>query len=349
MKKTVLLTAILLALGGCANVEYQQYLATQSKMDSAAQASRSAEAVARYNADAAKYKAMSDIAATGSESSKVAAVMAIALGNQSANNAPVQQQTPVLQAPPTNQALQWASILVPSLTNVVGMKYNYMTAQTQSNNAAAVAISTNSTFASMGTSLQNTASSGYNALNNSTTALGNNMQSIARDGNASLTTVANNGNSALTTVANNGNSALTTVANNGNSALTTIANNGNTALTTIANNSNTALTTLATGNNTALSNIVASNNASMLSVARLIQAPAANVTTTTTTTSTNTIGGAGVVGNGTLATTDNHSSTSSTDNHSTADNHTVTPPVIVPGATTEKVCSVNAAGTVSCI
>ena len=44
----------------------------------------------------------------------------------------------------TNEALQWASILVPGLTQVAGMRYNYLSNQTQSNNAASVTISTNS-------------------------------------------------------------------------------------------------------------------------------------------------------------------------------------------------------------
>lgn len=31
-----------------------------------------------------------------------------------------------LQAPQQNEALQWASILVPGLTQVAGMRYNYL-------------------------------------------------------------------------------------------------------------------------------------------------------------------------------------------------------------------------------
>jgi hypothetical protein len=168
----------IIALSGCANVEYKQYLDTQAKIETTAAAGRSAEAVARHNADAAKYKAMADIAASGTEAAKVAAVMAIALGGQ-AGNSQAAPATTQLQAPPTNQALQWASVLVPSLTNIAGIAANMRVATVQSNNARDVAVSTNSTFAGMGTNIQTTA-----------TSLGNNTQAVAASGNAATVAVA---------------------------------------------------------------------------------------------------------------------------------------------------------------
>ena len=165
------------SLAGCANQEYAQYLETTSKIEAAKETSRTAEAVARYNADAAKYKAMSDIATTGDQTDKVAAVMAIALGEQKSNTSGVTHSDTKVQLPPTNQALQWASILVPSLTQMVGMNYNYRMAETQSNNARDIAVSTNQTFSGLGTNLKDTATSGFTS-----------NQSVATSGFTALTT-----------------------------------------------------------------------------------------------------------------------------------------------------------------
>lgn len=150
MKKSLIILAAVLGLGACASPDYAKY----------AEANQAIE-TARHDADAAKYKAMADIAAQGDNTAKVAAVMAMAMGGQgtaAAGNG--------LRAPEPNQALQWASILVPSLTQVAGMRYNYLTATAQSNNAAAVAISTNSTFAGMGSSIGAAGVAGNTALTN---------------------------------------------------------------------------------------------------------------------------------------------------------------------------------------
>ena len=124
MKTLVIITA--LALTACASPDYAQY-------------AKSAEA-----SSVARSKALSDIAASGDSSAKVAAVMALAMG---AGNS-------TLQAPMPNAALQWAQILVPGLTQVAGMRYSYLSQQTQSNNATALGISTNATFAGIAGKIQ---------------------------------------------------------------------------------------------------------------------------------------------------------------------------------------------------
>lgn len=136
MKTIVTLIFFALTLTGCASNDYAQYSKAQTDI-----------ATARHAADAAKYKAMSDIAASGDSGAKIAAVMAMALGGNSG------VQT-TIQAPQASQALQWASVLVPGLTSVMGMRYNYLSTVTQSNNAAATAISTNSTFAGIAGKIQ---------------------------------------------------------------------------------------------------------------------------------------------------------------------------------------------------
>lgn len=127
--KTLLTLTLAAALAGCASPDYAQY-------------AKSAEA-----SSVARSQALAEIAKSGDSSAKVAAVMALALGQGSGA-----QNT--IQAPQASQALQWASILVPGLTQVAGMRYNYLSQQTQSNNATAFGISTNSTFAGIAGRIQ---------------------------------------------------------------------------------------------------------------------------------------------------------------------------------------------------
>lgn len=136
MKIVALAILMVMSLVGCASPEYERYAKAQTDI-----------AVARHTAEAEKYKAMSEIAKSGDSAAKVAAVMAMAIGSGGSN------QT-VVQAPQASQALQWASILVPGLTQVAGMRYNYMGQKAASDNATALGISTNSTFAAIAGKIQ---------------------------------------------------------------------------------------------------------------------------------------------------------------------------------------------------
>lgn len=127
--KTLPILAIAALLTGCAANDYAAYTATQQAI-----------ATAKAQADTARYQALATIASTGTDSARVAAVMALALGAGS------QQPAAPIAAPQPNQALQWASILVPGLTQVAGMRYSFLSQQTQSNNATALGLSTNATF-----------------------------------------------------------------------------------------------------------------------------------------------------------------------------------------------------------
>lgn len=157
MKKYFFIIGILLTLTGCSSTEqYKLYADSHAKMETA-----------KYNAEAAKYKAMSDIANNGTEAAKVAAVMAIALGGNSNGN-----KTNGIQAPQQSEALQWAQILVPGVIQSVGIIANRQVAITQSNNSAAVANSTNAAFVGMASRIQAPVANVNNTTTNTQTLSG---------------------------------------------------------------------------------------------------------------------------------------------------------------------------------
>ena len=129
MRYLVLIAAI--ALSGCASTEYQEYAKAQADI-----------ARARADADTARYMALSKVAESGTDGAKIAAVMALALGGGTS----AQPQGNAISAPQASNALQWASILVPSLTNVAGMAFNARVAMANADNNARISESTNSAF-----------------------------------------------------------------------------------------------------------------------------------------------------------------------------------------------------------
>ena len=137
MKILVLLFCALLALTGCASGDYQAYGQAQA-----------AVAQAKANADTARYQALSKIAESGTESSRIAAVMALALGNGS------QSQATQIAAPQPDRALAWASVLAPSLTSIASMHYASRTALASAESAARVSESTNSAFVGIASKIQ---------------------------------------------------------------------------------------------------------------------------------------------------------------------------------------------------
>jgi len=163
MKKLALITVALLALTGCAtNKDYQLYAETQQKI-----------AQAQAMSETARYAALAEIAKTADPGARVAAVMSINFGSQGSNSPRVNQVAP----PKTfgDTALQWTSVLLPSLTNIYGITANRQVAITQSNNAAATAASTNSA-----------------------------MVNIANGGAAAATAIANGSATAVTAIATEG-------------------------------------------------------------------------------------------------------------------------------------------------
>jgi len=228
--KNIMIIAGCVFLAGCAtNNDYQMYAETQQKI-----------AQAQAMSETARYAALTEIAKTADPGARVAAVMSINFGAQGGNSPRVQQ----IAAPRTfgETALQWTSVLLPSLTNIYGITANRQVAVTQSNNAAAVAKSTNDTFATM---------NGNMATSNT---------AIAGQGFTAVTGVANTGIAQVGTTAAAGLTAVTTVNANSNTAITNVADAANASIQAVANvipllqpNVNTNNTTTSTTNNTIVS------------------------------------------------------------------------------------------------
>ena len=143
--KLILIPAVAL-LAGCTSMD-KQYAAHLA----------AAQSIAQANALAAqeKVKQMGEIARTSQDpSAKTAAVMAMAF---------IQAPQAAIPAPPESQALKWAAVLMPTLTNLGMGFYNYRLGVTNSDNAAATTIAGYNTFSNM-------ASSGYAAITGTASA-----------------------------------------------------------------------------------------------------------------------------------------------------------------------------------
>lgn len=247
MKNLAFIALAVLALTGCAtSKDYQLYAETQQKI-----------AHATAMAETARYAALAEIAKSGDSASKVAAVISLNMSGGGQGVKPPQQVLP----PRTwgDTALQWTSVLLPSLTNIYGINANRQVAITQSNNQAAIATSTNNTFA----------------------AMNNNMAT-------SNTAIANSGLTAVTNVANSGLTAVTTTAANGLNATADVAKAGMTGIVTTGANGLTAVTAVNASSNTAITSVSNAANTSIQTLANALKDIKPNVTTTTTTSNTTT-------------------------------------------------------------
>ena len=132
--KTIITILCAFALTGCATAEYQAYADVHK---------------ANAQAQAARYQALADIAKQGDTTAKVAAVMSLQMGGQ-------QQQASQIAAPKSvgDQLLQWTATLMPSLTNIYGINKQTSLGMRQSDNAAALGISTNAAFVGIAGKIQ---------------------------------------------------------------------------------------------------------------------------------------------------------------------------------------------------
>jgi len=122
-----------LSLTGCATAEYAAY-ADAHKAQAAAQTAR--------------YQALADIAKQGDTTAKVAAVMSLQMGGG--------QQNTQINAPKSwaDYALQWTGLLLPTVTQVYAVGKQTALGMRQSDNATAVAVSTNNAFVGMASQIQ---------------------------------------------------------------------------------------------------------------------------------------------------------------------------------------------------
>lgn len=142
MKSTLAILAAL-ALSGCASTsDYDNYLATQSSIQ-----------VAKANAEAAKYQAVTTLAGNDT-TAKVVAMFIL--------NGAGQNQQASYVAPPrstSDSVREWAGILIPSLMQGYGIFANTKMGMRQSDNATALGMSTNDAFVNMAGQIQAPAAS----------------------------------------------------------------------------------------------------------------------------------------------------------------------------------------------
>jgi hypothetical protein len=125
MRKSILAGAIgVLALTGCATSpsDYERYAQAQEAI-----------AVARAEAETAKYKALETIALKGDAGASAVAAMGIAMGNGVSSGS---RDSQIVQPrSTTDKLLPWASLLVPSLTQFYSIQKNAEIAIVNSNNS----------------------------------------------------------------------------------------------------------------------------------------------------------------------------------------------------------------------
>lgn len=133
MKALLMIAAALLT--GCANYAeyYRSVEASNAAMVSATRAQAESEAI--------RYQALMRIAESGDATAKVAATMALAFAGQQSR-----PSQPAVAAQPQNEALQWASVVVPGVTQGLMGYYSMRTNMRMSDNSTLLGLSTNKTF-----------------------------------------------------------------------------------------------------------------------------------------------------------------------------------------------------------
>jgi len=169
----IILTALTaLSLTGCATGQQYTAYADAHKAQAAAQTAR--------------YQALADIAKMGDTTAKVAAVISLQAGGQ--------QSQSQIAAPRSagDQALQWASILVPSLTQAYMIGQNVKLGMRQSDNAATTSAATTAGFVSIAGNIQAPAANVSNATTTSTTIGANSGANSGNSGRLAGTSITDN-------------------------------------------------------------------------------------------------------------------------------------------------------------
>jgi hypothetical protein len=215
----IILTAI--ALTGCATGQQYQAYAEAHKAQAAAQSAR--------------YQALADIAKMGDTTAKVAAVISLQAGSQQ------QQSQIVMPRSASDQALQWASILVPAVSQAYMIGQNVKLGMRQSDNAAEIGISTNNAFVGMAGNIQAPAAN-VSTVSNTSNSSTIGANSGANSGNTATTRTASTSTNTVgpNSGANSGNTSSTSsTATIGPNSGQNSGNSGRLAGTSITDNTST--------------------------------------------------------------------------------------------------------------
>lgn len=145
MKKAIIIGITFVFLVGCAS--------NQPYYESVNHANETAARIelARAQAEVERMKVLQSIAQTGDETSRTAAVMALAFGGQQGGS---QQSTSISnpqRAPDAGeQALRWAGVLAPSLTMLYGINRNAAVQMEQIDANREISIHSNDTMLGFG-------------------------------------------------------------------------------------------------------------------------------------------------------------------------------------------------------
>lgn len=146
MLRPLVAIAPLVFLVGCASSSTEYYDAVNRMNEQRTQIE-----IARANAESERIKALQSVVYAGDSSSQTAAVMALAFagtGNESANEGAL-----VMPRQPESRgdiALKWASVLVPSLTNLYGINRNTAVRMEQIESNRELSIHNNETMLGFG-------------------------------------------------------------------------------------------------------------------------------------------------------------------------------------------------------
>ena len=127
--KLFLASACVVMFAGSASADYAKYAQAQENIVAS-------QAVAKAIERAAMYNALATIATNGSETAKVAAAMGIT-ATAGAGNQPTGNQ---IAAPGPDPLLQWASILVPGVTQMYSVNQQVKLGTVQSNNQTTLGV-----------------------------------------------------------------------------------------------------------------------------------------------------------------------------------------------------------------
>ena len=194
MRSIIALSISAALLVSCASgpSSYQLYAETQAKI-----------AQANAVAETARFNALAEIAKSGDNSAKVAAVLSIQMG-QGFGGQPRPVQTMVAPEDAGDKLLRWAGVLIPGITQGLGVMATIHAANsqkqiavTQSNNALATAQSNNGIITNMSNNMTTLGTAGINGVVSATNNFNSALSAQSTQSNAALNTMSSGYRSSL--------------------------------------------------------------------------------------------------------------------------------------------------------